>query len=65
MGSSRGGVAMNERDAYQLALAAGEAGQSRLIIAQNGVVPSLISYPARFIQGGRLDRAPKKIGLHW
>ena len=24
--------------------------------------PSLISYPARLLQGGRLDRAPKKIG---
>ena len=33
-------------------LAAGETGQSRLINAQNGGVPSLISYPARPIQGG-------------
>ena len=33
------------------------------INAQNGGVPSLISYPARPIQGGKLDRAPKKIGL--
>jgi hypothetical protein len=55
---------MNERDAYQLTLAAGETGQSSLINAQNGGVPSLISYPARPIQGGRLDRAPEKIGLH-
>ena len=44
-------------------LGAGETGQNSLINAQNGGVPSLISYPARPIQGGRLDRAPKKIGL--
>ena len=44
-------------------LGAGETGQNRLINAQNGGVPSLISYPARPIQGGKLDRAPKKIGL--
>jgi ATP-dependent DNA ligase len=36
---------------------------NRLINAQNGGVTSLISYPARPIQGGKLDRAPKKIGL--
>ena len=44
-------------------LGAGETGQNSLINAQNGGVPSLISYPARPIQGGKLDRAPKKIGL--
>ena len=44
-------------------LGAGETRQNRLINAQNGGVPSLISYPARPIQGGKLDRAPKKIGL--
>lgn len=42
---------------------AAETGQNSLINAQNGRVPSLISYPARPIQGGKLDRAPKKIGL--
>jgi ATP-dependent DNA ligase len=44
-------------------LGAGETGQNRLINAQNGKVPSLLSYPARPIQGGKLDRAPKKTGL--
>ena len=44
-------------------LGAGETGQNSLINVQNGGVPSLISYPARPIQGGKLDRAPKKIGL--
>ena len=44
-------------------LGAGETGQNSVINAQNGGVPSLISYPARPIQGGKLDRAPKKIGL--
>jgi len=44
-------------------LDAGETRQISLINAQNGGVPSLISYPARPIQGGKLDRAPKKIGL--
>ena len=44
-------------------LDAGEKRQISLINAQNGGVPSLISYPARPIQGGKLDRAPKKIGL--
>ena len=44
-------------------LGAGETRQNSLINAQNGGVPSLISYPARPIQGGKLDRAPKKIGL--
>ena len=44
-------------------LGAGETGQNSLINAQNGGVPSLISYPARPIQGGKLDRAPKKTGL--
>ena len=41
----------------------GETRQNSLINAQNGGVPSLISYPTRPIQGGKLDRAPKKIGL--
>ena len=45
---------MNERDAYQLTPAAGEAGQSRLINAQNGGVSSLISYPARPSKAGKL-----------
>ena len=44
-------------------LGAGETGQNSLINAQNGGVPSLISYPARPIQDGKLDRAPKKVGL--
>ena len=44
-------------------LGAGETRENRLINAQNGGVPSLISYAARPIQGGKLDRAPKKIGL--
>ena len=44
-------------------LGAGETRLNRLINAQNGGVPSHISYPARPIQGGKLDRAPKKIGL--
>ena len=44
-------------------LGAGETRQISPINQQNGGVPSLISYPARPIQGGKLDRAPKKIGL--
>ena len=44
-------------------LGAGEMGHNSLINAQNGAVPSLISYPARLLQRGKLDRAPKKIGL--
>jgi ATP-dependent DNA ligase len=44
-------------------LGAGETRQISPINEQNGGVPSLISYPARPIQGGKLDRAPKKIGL--
>ena len=44
-------------------LGAGKTRQNSLIHAQNGGVPSLISYPARPIQGGKLDRAPKRIGL--
>jgi ATP-dependent DNA ligase len=44
-------------------LGVGQTSQNSLINAQNGAVPSLISYPARPIQGGKLDRAPKKIGL--
>jgi ATP-dependent DNA ligase len=44
-------------------LGAGETRQISPINEQNGGVPSLISYPARPLQGGKLDRAPKKIGL--
>ncbi len=44
-------------------LGVGETRQISLINEQNGGVPSLISYPARPIQGGKLDRAPKKIGV--
>ena len=44
-------------------LGVGQTRQNSLINAQNGGVPSPISYPARPIQGGKLDRAPKKIGL--
>lgn len=44
-------------------LGAGETGQISPINEQNGGVPSLISYPARPLQGGKLDRAPKKTGL--
>ena len=44
-------------------LGAVEMGHNSLINAQNGAVPSLISYPARLLQRGKLDRAPKKIGL--
>jgi hypothetical protein len=44
-------------------LGVGETGQNSLINVQNGGVPCLISYPARPLQGGKLDRAPKKIGL--
>ena len=42
---------------------AGETRQISPINEQNGGVPSLISYPARPLQGGKLDRAPKKTGL--
>jgi hypothetical protein len=44
-------------------LGAGQTRQISLINEQNGGVPSLISYPARPLQGGKLDRAPKKTGL--
>jgi ATP-dependent DNA ligase len=44
-------------------LRAGETRQISPINEQNGAVPSLISYPARPLQGGKLDRAPKKTGL--
>jgi hypothetical protein len=44
-------------------LGAGKTGQNSLITVKIWGVPSLISYPARPIQGGKLDRAPKKIGL--
>ena len=44
-------------------LSEGETRQISPINEQNGGVPSLISYPARPLQGGKLDRAPKKIGL--
>ena len=33
------------------------------IYAQNGAVPTPITFPARPIQGGKLERAPKKAGL--
>jgi ATP-dependent DNA ligase len=44
-------------------LGVGQTRQISPINEQNGGVPSLISYPARPIQGGKLDRAPKKTGL--
>ena len=44
-------------------LAPGETCLQSLINAQNGAAPTLISYPARPIQGGKLERAPKKTGL--
>ena len=44
-------------------LGAGQTRQISPINEQNWGVPSLISYPARPLQGGKLDRAPKKIGL--
>ena len=44
-------------------LGAGETRQISPINEQNGGVPSLITYPARPLQGGKLDRAPKKTGL--
>ena len=52
-----------QKNALISTLGTGEMRQNSLINAQNGGVPSLISYPARPIQGGKLDRAPKKIGL--
>ena len=44
-------------------LGAGKTRQISPINEQNGGIPSLISYPARPLQGGKLDRAPKKTGL--
>ena len=44
-------------------LAPGETSLPSPINAQNGQAPTLISYPARPIQGGKLERAPKKTGL--
>ncbi len=44
-------------------LGAGVTRKISPINEQNGGVPSLISYPARPLQGGKLDRAPKKTGL--
>ena len=44
-------------------LAPGETGLSSPINAENGPVPTPITFPARPIQGGKLDRAPKKTGL--
>jgi ATP-dependent DNA ligase len=44
-------------------LGAGQTRQISPINEQNWGVPSLISYPARPLQGGKLDRAPKKTGL--
>jgi ATP-dependent DNA ligase len=43
--------------------APGETSLPSLINEQNGVVPTPITFPARPIQGGKLDRAPKKTGL--
>ncbi len=40
-----------------------ETRQISPINEQNGPVPSPITFPARPIQGGKLDRAPKKTGL--
>ena len=44
-------------------LAPVETSLPRPINAQNGQAPTLISFPARPIQGGKLERAPKKTGL--
>lgn len=44
-------------------LGTGETRQISLINAENGQVPSLISYPARPIQAGKFDRGSKKTGL--
>ncbi|MFZ4484807.1 MAG: hypothetical protein ACOYOL_12615 [Chthoniobacterales bacterium] len=44
-------------------LDAAETSLPSLINAQTGPVPSPITFPARPIQGGKLDRAPKKTGL--
>ena len=44
-------------------LGAGETRQNSLINAQNGAVQQPITFPARPIQGGKLERAPKKTGL--
>ena len=41
----------------------GQTRQISPINEQNGPVPPPISFPARPIQGGKLDRAPKKTGL--
>jgi hypothetical protein len=43
-------------------LGPGETRQISPINEQNGGVPSLISYPARPLQGGKLDKAPRKTG---
>jgi hypothetical protein len=44
-------------------LAADQTRQISPINAENGAVPSPITFPARPIQGGKLDKAPKKTGL--
>jgi len=44
-------------------LDAGETRQISPINEQNGPVPSPITFPARPIQGGKLDKAPKKTGV--
>ena len=44
-------------------LGAGQTRQISPINAQNEAAPTLISFPARPIQGGKLERAPKKTGL--
>ena len=44
-------------------LGAGQTRQISPVNAQNGAVPAPITFPARPIQGGKLERAPKKTGL--
>ncbi len=44
-------------------LGAGQTRQISPINAQNGAVPTPFTFPARPIQGGKLERAPKKTGL--
>ena len=44
-------------------LASGETSLPSPINEQNGAVPAPITFPARPIQGGKLDKAPKKTGL--
>ena len=44
-------------------LGAGQTRQISPINAQNWAAPTPITFPARPIQGGKLERAPKKTGL--